>query len=642
MHGNRTDSPDGRVGPTDAQAVVAHLRRLRRETGRGPEFWCDFAAAAARLCRSPAAVVVSRRTGDGAWAVTATFEESSSADPERAQLMSQAAAVADRAVASGLALEPLAGAGAGVMLAVKLAIETGSGAADRIEAAVVVLLARQGRAQWNEAGLRLLLIADIPAGAASGAAATAALSSPAPSGPMPAETPDVAALAAVLDLLVMLAGRTGFDLACLSLCNELATRFDCMRVSIGWTHGLRIKIQAVSHIERFDERSGGVQGLISVVEEALDQDATIQWPEAGPSGAVTAMHERFARRHGASQIVTLPFRVQNEPVGAVVCERTSRPFAEAELRLLHLVAVSAAPGFAALRRRDLPWPERLARWSDEFSAWLAAPRNIAIKLILALTLAGLLALFWVRWPYRVEAGAIVKTDHLAHVTAPFDGYIAEVLAEVGDEVGKGKPLLTLDTAELILKEVEATADFVHYQRAGDKARAQNSLADLLIAEAQARQAEARLDRIRYFLSQAVVNAPFDGIVVEGDRMEFLGAPVRKGDLLFKLARLEGCYLALDIDGRDIRHIHAGAEGEVTFLARPDLRFPVHIVRIDPVALVKPERGDVFVARAAFDGEPQPWWRPGMSGLARIAVETKPLAWILFHRAYDFVRLNFWW
>jgi hypothetical protein len=40
--------------------------------------------------------------------------------------------------------------------------------------------------------------------------------------------------------------------------------------------------------------------------------------------------------------------------------------------------------------------------------------------------------------------------------------------------------------------------------------------------------------------------------------------------------------------------------------------------------------------------PQPWWRPGMTGLARIDVGSRNIAWILTHRMIDNLRMLLWW
>ena len=39
---------------------------------------------------------------------------------------------------------------------------------------------------------------------------------------------------------------------------------------------------------------------------------------------------------------------------------------------------------------------------------------------------------------------------------------------------------------------------------------------------------------------------------------------------------------------------------------------------------------------------EPWWRPGMSGSARIDAGERQVAWILTHRIVDTIRLWLWW
>jgi len=167
------------------------------------------------------------------------------------------------------------------------------------------------------------------------------------------------------------------------------------------------------------------------------------------------------------------------------------------------------------------------------------------------------------------------------------------------------------------------------------------LAEMKIAQALSQQAEARLDLVRYHLGHAEVKAPFAGIVVEGDLEELLGAPVKKGDVLFKVARLEKMYAELKIDERDVHELAGDATGEISFVSRPNLEFPIVVERIDPVAVTE-EEGNVFLVRALFPEEVAGWWRPGMSGVAKINVGKRNILWILTHRTIDFLRIFLWW
>ncbi|KAF0114256.1 MAG: hypothetical protein FD149_1892 [Rhodospirillaceae bacterium] len=93
--------------------------------------------------------------------------------------------------------------------------------------------------------MRLHLIADIPAnGTGRGGAEAKSVSTQ---------------LTEVLDLLVVLLSKKTFLSACITLCNEDAIR-----------------------------------DLEAVMEESLDQDESIAWPEDQGAPVVTAAHERFA------------------------------------------------------------------------------------------------------------------------------------------------------------------------------------------------------------------------------------------------------------------------------------------------------------------------------------------------------------
>jgi len=107
-----------------------------------------------------------------------------------------------------------------------------------------------------------------------------------------------------------------------------------------------------------------------------------------------------------------------------------------------------------------------------------------------------------------------------------------------------------------------------------------------VALAMEEQAQARLDLVHYHLNHAGMKAPFAGIVVEGDLKELLGAPVKKGDVLFKVALIEKMYAELKVNERDVHEVTGVATGEIAFVSRPDLKFPIHVQRIDPVSVTE--------------------------------------------------------
>ena len=227
------------------------------------------------------------------------------------------------------------------------------------------------------------------------------------------------------------------------------------------------------------------------------------------------------------------------------------------------------------------------------------------------------------------------------MTAPFDGYIEQVKVRVGAEVAQGDTLLAMDQSDLILKEEELEAERNRYQREYEKARVDQAPADMGIARARLEQARARLDQVRHRLNQAVVQAPYAGIVVEGDLMERIGSPVAQGDILFRVGKTDQIYAELEVSESEIHHVNETLTGEIALVSRPQDVYPIQVLRIEPSAVAQ-EEGNVFLVRCTFIGDYPPWWKPGMTGVSKLNAGKRTLLWTFTHRTLDFLRLHLWW
>jgi multidrug efflux pump subunit AcrA (membrane-fusion protein) len=246
-----------------------------------------------------------------------------------------------------------------------------------------------------------------------------------------------------------------------------------------------------------------------------------------------------------------------------------------------------------------------------------------------------------RLDYRVEAPFALRAEDAAFLSAPFAGYLSEVHVEVGSEVNATDPLASLDARDLLLEEANAIADESRYLREAEKAAGADKPAEMRIAQALAEQARARLEIFRFRRQHAVVRSPFAGVVVEGDLKRRIGAPLKQGDILFRVARLDHLTVECSVSEEDMHELRAGGRGEIAFASLPKQSFPIVIKRIEPVAQPK-EHGNVFVVHCVADGLPAGWWRPGMSGVAKLSAGRRSPAWILTHRTLDFVRMHLWW
>jgi RND family efflux transporter MFP subunit len=401
------------------------------------------------------------------------------------------------------------------------------------------------------------------------------------------------------------------------------------------------------------------KALEVAMEEAFDQDEEIVWPALEGQTLITKDHEEFAGAHRSGHICSLPLRLEDKPVAVLTCERQGRAFSETELRQIRLLCDQVARRLSELKNHDRWFGARWVTSAKEQCAKLVGPEHTWAKVLALLGVAALVLLLLPIFNYRVEGNFTVRSDDVAYLTAPYDGYIRTVPVRPGDPVKAGQTLLTLDTSDLELEEAAALADLNRYLRETEKARAEAenfrirtesdtvrmskppSLAEMRISQALADQAKARLDLARYRLSQAQIKAPFEGVLVEPDLRQRVGAPVKQGDSLFRIARIETQYVEAEINERDVHEILNKTDGLVAFVAQPKLKFPIKVVRIEPSAVAK-EGKNVFNVRAAFDGPIQPWWRPGMSGVCKLKVEKRTLLWILTHRTVDFLRLWLWW
>jgi multidrug resistance efflux pump len=444
----------------------------------------------------------------------------------------------------------------------------------------------------------------------------------------------------LMRLTLRLAQEPHFIQLALALCNDLAVRYRCDRVSLGWVENGYIHLSAVSHIEKFDRKSTAAHDLELAMEESLEQETEVHYPLDANAKQVNRAHEAYARQHGATHMASLPLSHRDQIVGVITLERRESLLNEAESWEVGLVARTCVRPLVDLHKQDRGMfdaaVDRFRHWRDLFlgphhSAWKFA--GLAIVSILAF-----LVLF--PWAYKVDASLTLRSKDLVFIPAPFDGYLRTVHVEAGDRVEKGVVLAELDTRDLVLDKSMTVADVARYGQEAQKAQAARQLADMQISLSRQSQSRAKLDLIQRQLETAKIRAPYAGIVVEGDLRKNLGSPVRKGDLMLKMAQLDDNYVELEIDQADVHEVKIGTRGEFALVGQPDQKFTLVIDRVDPAATQRDSQ-NLYIARARVESPLQDWWRPGMGGTAKLEAGERPLIWVLTHRTVRFLRQVFW-
>jgi membrane fusion protein, heavy metal efflux system len=216
-------------------------------------------------------------------------------------------------------------------------------------------------------------------------------------------------------------------------------------------------------------------------------------------------------------------------------------------------------------------------------------------------------------------------DRLTPVIAPYGGRVLEVLANKGDLVAVGQPLLVIESPDLVsaindLAEAHANEDKAKIaldaaEKAAQRARNLNSLEALATKELQAAESDLARAREDYRRSAAavsvvrnrlslfgkspdeirsleqtiteqidrkiVIRAPLAGTIV--DRKVGPGQYVKPDtpDPLYLIGDLSNVWVTADVYETYLPQIHVGAPVEIRVAAYPDRTFPARISAINP-------------------------------------------------------------
>lgn len=190
-------------------------------------------------------------------------------------------------------------------------------------------------------------------------------------------------------------------------------------------------------------------------------------------------------------------------------------------------------------------------------------------------------------------------DHTVRVFTPADGRVVRILAEPGDSVRKGQPLIEIDAPDFAsaLADVQK-AQAEHDRDERDHAR-QKDLAtagviarkDLEASEASLRESAAELARAQsrwHSMSPSrsegnllVLRAPMDGILA--DRQVNPGTQVRSDATtpLFVITDTRRLWLLMDVPEVSVGHLHAGQQVAITSDSDPSLMKTGVIANLPP-------------------------------------------------------------
>lgn len=444
------------------------------------------------------------------------------------------------------------------------------------------------------------------------------------------------------ELLASTLDTQGFHQTALVACNELATRLHCERVSFGYRKNKATQVLAVSNTTEIKQSHELTQALSTMMDEAVDQTRLVMVNNGlGDEHINTLAHRLFSRDHGGHNLISAPLVSHGKVIGALSFEKAHHaPFKAQDRELIEQLASFLAPLLSLKHTLERPWLERTRGHLSQGFQDIRRGQRVMGKAFWITTLVTLILCSMPLAQYRVGAPAQIEGAVQRSITAPVDGFLKQALAKPGDLVGKDQVLALLEDKDLLLEQQRLGSRLAQLKGSFGSAMAKRDLGAVATGRAELEEVEAELALIDQHLARTKITAPFAGEIIDGDLLQSLGAPVRRGDVMMTLAPRDDYRIIFHVAENQINEIKTGQTGALALASQPSVKHPLTVSRVTPLANVEGGK-NVFKVEGLFLRPPQDKLRPGMGGIVKIDIEKRALFWITFHSAAEWLSLKRW-
>lgn len=426
--------------------------------------------------------------------------------------------------------------------------------------------------------------------------------------------------------------------------NSLKSRTGCEQVALGLVHGASVKIECISGLDDVLPRSPGVREMQQAMEECLDAGRPIGWQRTGqpletatPTGQL--LHKQWHQHVGGATVASLPLIHDGSTIAVASFRADTREhFSDEIIAEWAGLLAPLAPVLLVLQRAERGITRHIAdRVRETWQAVRAAPRFRKCTYLALLPALGWL--IFGRTMYVVTVPCEIIPAEERRIAAPFEGTLLRTLALPGEQVQMGQLLAEFDTRELSMQRDKLAAQLRSAELELTAALQKQDTVAAGMTGALAETYRAEMELVDYRLNRARIVSPADGVILEGDLRRRVGEVVPLGEPLFSLAANNRCAVELHAPEHAAAMLKAGQFGVFTTLAQPDEQGHLRLRNVEPLAQVV-GTNNVFRAEAEVDACPD-WVRVGMTGVARVETERRPVWWALLHRTIDAVRLQWW-
>jgi len=455
----------------------------------------------------------------------------------------------------------------------------------------------------------------------------------------------------VLQYAAAMSTSDGFKQSVANVCNELATRTGASRVSLGWCHGWRVKVEGLSHTENFDKKQELTVQIARAMEECADQQEVTQFDPAGNSTANNVREaQALSKLEGGTRVCSVPLRRKGEVVGVITLEfPETKPANDHELTGLAVASEVLGPQLFDRWQNDRWLPVKALYSAHNTLKWAKSPVHTLYKMIIVLVVLLLLFISFYSPMHYVKAPFTLIADNKRTVSVPIDGLrVDTVLVKPGERVQEGQELLRFDASQLKTQlttaQRKAAAKRVEAKNL-ESDRDRDRRAEARQAMLEAEQADLEAKNLQMQVEKTIVKAPMSGYLGAANLEQKRGDTMKIGEPLFEITQIDSLRVEVKVAERDIQRVQKrfSQDGKVVGLirtkARPDIEHKFVVDRIVEAGQSADQQNKFIVYGRVEDPEAE--WRPGQEGEAAIESEPRSLLWQWTYRLWDYSRLKLW-
>ncbi|NNE62651.1 MAG: GAF domain-containing protein, partial [Gammaproteobacteria bacterium] len=155
----------------------------------------------------------------------------------------------------------------------------------------------------------------------------------------------------VVSLLSCCFEQSSYEQGLVSLVSELTQLFNCERVAFAEYRGHYNNVIALSNSASFDAHANLIQAISSAMDEAVEQDNIIVFPQQNAK-VIQRAHLELSRKFGTGSICTIPLINESRVFGTVTLLRSEEnPFDKQTIMMLQQTFALITP-YLALKREQ--------------------------------------------------------------------------------------------------------------------------------------------------------------------------------------------------------------------------------------------------------------------------------------------------